>query len=153
MWARKESRSVHKLLPNEREWITNPTCINVAGKSIRGFYIFCGKRLTTNYVVHYEDGAAIAMQKKVWMTTTLFSHWISHFIRCLESKGGILHKRRHVLILDGHNSYVALEVVFKCKEMGLDLLILPSHMSHKLQPLDVDVFAPFKCYFKRYRDA
>ena len=86
------------------------------------------------------------------MTTTLFSHLISHFIRCLESKGGISHEGRHLLIVDGHNLHVTLEVVHKCKGVGLDLLTLSNHTSHKLQPLDVDVFAPFKWYFKRYKD-
>ena len=82
VWARKGSRSVHKVLPNEREWITNLTCVNATGDHIPGFYIFRGKRLRSNYVIHFEDGAAMAMQTKAWMTTTLFSHWISHFIRC-----------------------------------------------------------------------
>jgi hypothetical protein len=38
-------------------------------------------------------------------------------------------------------------------EVGLDLLTLPSHTSHRLQPLDVSVFGPFKKAFKRCRDA
>ena len=95
----------------------------------------------------------MAMQRKAWMTATLFNHWILHFIRCLQSKGGISQGRRHLLILDGHNLHVTLEVVHKCREVGLDLMTLPSHTSHRLQPLDVGVFAPFKRYFKRYRDA
>ena len=129
------------------------TCVNAAGDHIPGFYIFRGKRLRSNYVLHCEDGAAKAIQRKAWMTATLFSHWISHFIRCLQSKGGISQGRRHLLILDGHNSHVTLEVVHKCREVGLDLMTLPSHTSHRLQPLDVGVFAPFKQYFKRYKDA
>ena len=153
MWARKGSRSVHKVLPNEREWITNLTCVNAAGDHIPSFYIFRGKRLRSNYILQCEDGATMAMQTKVWMTATIFFHWISDFIRCLERKGGISHERRHLLILDGHNSHVTLEVVHKCREVGLDLLTLPSHTSHWLQPLDVGVFVPFKRYFKKYRDA
>ena len=94
----------------------------------------------------------MAMQTKAWMTATLFSHWISYFIWSLERKGGISHKRRHLLILDGHNSHVTLEVVHKCREVELNLLTLPSYTSHRLQPLDVGIFAPFKRYFKRYRD-
>ena len=95
----------------------------------------------------------MAMQTKAWMIATLFSHWISHFIQCLERKGGISHEKRHLPILDGHNSHVTLEVVQKCREVGLDLLTLPGHTSHRLQSLDVGVFVPFKRYFKRYRDA
>ena len=63
------------------------------------------------------------------------------------------YERRHLLILNGHNSHVTLEIVHKCREVRLDLLILPNYTSHRLQPLDVGVFAPFKRYFKRYRDA
>jgi hypothetical protein len=44
---------------------------------------------------------------------------------------------------------VTMEVVYKAMAVGLDLLTLPSHTSHHLQPLDVSVFGPFK----RYRDA
>ena len=38
-------------------------------------------------------------------------------------------------------------------EVGLDVLTPPFHTSHRLQPLDVGVFAPYKQAFKRYRDA
>ena len=153
VWAKKGTRSVHNLMPNEREWLTNLTCINAAGECILGFYIFRGKRIRENYLAHCEDGVVMAMQEQAWMTTTLFSHWISHFIRSLSNKGGISQERRHLLIVDGHNSHVTLEVVYKCKHVGLDLLTRPSHTSHRLQPLDVSVFGPFKRYFKRYRDA
>ena len=40
VWARKGSRFVHKVLPNERKRITNLTCINAAGDHIPDFYIF-----------------------------------------------------------------------------------------------------------------
>jgi hypothetical protein len=59
---------------------------------------------------------------------------------------------RHLLIVDGHNSHVTLEVVHKAMDIGLDLLTLPSHTSHRLQLLDVSVFGPFKRAFKRCRD-
>jgi hypothetical protein len=36
------------------------------------------------------------------------------------------------------------------KGAGLDLVSLPSHTSHALQPLDVSVFKPFKTYLREY---
>jgi hypothetical protein len=91
------------------------------------------------------------------MTGQLFSSWISHFVKSLKTQGGILPTNRHFLILDGHGSHVTLEVVYKAMQIGLDLLTLPSHTSHRLQPLDVSVFRPFKCAcrarFRGYRDA
>jgi hypothetical protein len=43
--------------------------------------------------------------------------------------------------------------VCKAVATGLDILTLPSHTSHGLQPLDVAMFHPFKCNFRKYRDA
>jgi hypothetical protein len=99
-----------------------------------------------------EAGATMSMQPLVWMTGYLFSAWISHFIECLQSRGGICKKNMHFLILDGHSSHVTLDVVQEARALGLDLLTLPSHTSHVLKPLDVSVFKPFKTFFKEYRD-
>ena len=56
------------------------------------------------------------------------------------------------IILDGHKSHLTLEVIQKAKEHGVDMLSLPSHTSHVLQPLDVACFKPFKTAFRAYRD-
>jgi hypothetical protein len=106
-----------------------------------------------NYIAQCEPGATMAMQAKAWMIGFLFSSSIAHFMKALESRGGISPTNRHLLILDGHNSHVTLDVVYKAKQNGLDLLTLPSHTSHCLQPLDYSVFRPFKCAFRGYRDA
>ena len=95
----------------------------------------------------------MAMQPEAWMTHFLFSNWITHFVNYLSTRGGISRERRHLLVVDGHNSHVTLNVVMKAMDVGLDLLTLPSHTTHRLQPLDVSIFAPFKKYFRRYRDA
>ena len=49
-----------------------------------------------------------------------------------------------LLIIDGHGSYITANVIAHCMEHAIDLLILPPHTSHMLQPLDVSVFAPLK---------
>lgn len=56
------------------------------------------------------------------------------------------------MILDGHSSHATLQVIQEARSVGLDILQLPSHTSHALQPLDVAVFKPFKQYFREYRD-
>jgi hypothetical protein len=153
VWALRGSRIVHSLIPNEREWVTVLSCINASGQSIPRSYIFRGKRVMHNYIELCEDGATMAMQLEGWMTATLISHWISHFIQSLHKRGGISPGSRHLLIVDGHNSHVTMEVVHKAIEVGLDLLTLPLHTNHRLQPLDVSVFGPFKRAFKKYMDA
>ena len=95
----------------------------------------------------------MGMQPNAWMTKWLFESWISHFITCLRKGPGIDLTNRHLLILDGHNSHVTLEVVKTAMESGVDIISLPSHTSHALQPLDVACFRSFKCAFRKQRDA
>jgi hypothetical protein len=78
------------------------------------------------------------------MTAYLFSAWISHFIESVRRVDEISPSSHHLLVLDGHNSHITLDVVHEAKRAGLDLITLPSHTSHALQPLDVCIFKPFK---------
>jgi len=151
--ARRGARNINSVVPDSREWISVLVCINAAGIAIPSFYIFRGKHFGKNYVLNCERGATMAMQEKAWMTSYLFSTWLSHFIKNVNKlAGGISPQRRHLLILDGHSSHVTVEVVNQAKREGLDVVTLPSHTSHALQPLDCSVFKPFKDHFRTYRD-
>jgi hypothetical protein len=46
--------------------------------------------------------------------------------------------------MDGHGSHITANVIAHRMEHAIDLLILPPHTSHVLQPLDVSVFSPLK---------
>jgi hypothetical protein len=92
------------------------------------------------------------MQPRAWMTAYLFSAWISHFVAAIQRTSGISPTQCYLLILDGHNSHITLEVARAAKSVGLDLISLPLHTSHALQPLDVSIFKPFKQFFREYRD-
>lgn len=70
----------------------------------------------------------------------------------MEPLGGVSEHRRHLLILDGHVSHVSIDTVQEARHQGIDLITLPSHTSHAMQPLDVSLFKPFKVAFKAYRD-
>jgi hypothetical protein len=150
--ARRGSRSVHSIIPDQRKWLSCFVCINAGGLAIPGFYIFRGKRFRRNYIEKCETGSTMAMQVKAWMTKFLFSTWISHFLESVSRMDSILPTSRHLLILDGHTSHVTVEVVKVVRGVGLDLVSLPSHTSHTLQPLDVAVFKLFKTYFREYRN-
>lgn len=46
--------------------------------------------------------------------------------------------------MDGYGSHITANVIAYCMEHAIDLVILPPHTSHVLQPLNVSVFAPLK---------
>ena len=150
--ARKGVRSVHAQILNEREWLSVFTSINATGSYILHFFIFKGKRRLKYYIHLCRVGTTMAMQDKGYMTSYLFSRWMDHFIEQLHDIQLLSPSNRHLIILDGHKSHLTLEVIQKAKEHVVDMLSLPSHTSHALQPLDVICFKPFKTTFRAYRD-
>ncbi|KAI5071644.1 hypothetical protein GOP47_0013895 [Adiantum capillus-veneris] len=148
--AKKGVKSVYAITCDSREWMTVLCCVNAAGQSIPTYYIFKGSRITSNHIQDCEEGAAMAMQKKVWITRELFKAWLQHFDNAITKSIG--KDIRHLLILDGHGNHVSLEVVEQAQAAGIDIMTLPAHTSHKLQPLDVSVFKSLKVQFRKKRD-
>ena len=131
--AKCGTRSVHSIEPNQREHLSVLSCVNADGRSIPNFYILKGSYFLEDYIARCERGAIMGMQQNAWMTRWLFESWISHFLENLKNGPGIDHSNCHLLILDGHNSHVTLEVVKISMESGLDIMSLPSHTSYALQ--------------------
>jgi hypothetical protein len=61
---------------------------------------------------------------------------------------GISLTNKHLLILNGHGYHVTLEAIEQAQAFGLDMITLPSHTIHALQPLNVACFKSFKTNFK-----
>ena len=152
VFAQRGSKSVHTIIPNSKEHLTVLLCVNAIGDHVPNFYIFKRKRKSRNYIIRCEPEAVFAMQQNGWMIAFLFLTWISRFLSIIGERYGISEENRHLLVLDGHGSHVTLEVVQKAKSAGLDIITLPSHTSHRLQPLDVSIFKPFKVAFRACRD-
>jgi hypothetical protein len=92
----------------------------------------------------------MAMQSKAWMTNFLFKEFLSFFKRSIP--GGISLINQHLLILDGHESHVTLIAIEQAQTFALYMIILPNHIIHALQPLDVVCFKMFKIVFRKDRD-
>lgn len=52
--------------------------------------------------------------------------------------------QRVVLLIDSHCSHTSVPLLREARDNKVELVPLPSHTSHCLQPLDVSVFASFK---------
>jgi hypothetical protein len=58
-----------------------------------------------------------------------------------------------LLIMDGHKTRLSYEAAVLLDMFNIELLILPAHSSHLLQPVDVAVASPVKTEFKKKMDA
>ena len=114
-------------------------CVSGAGVLLPPFIVYKGKYLLPDNTQGGPIGTRYTVSENGWMTAHTFIDWFSNvFIPSLPEERPIL------LILDGHTSHVSLEVRKLAIEHKIELLKLPSHLTHLLQPLDISVIKPMK---------
>ncbi len=148
--AKRVTNTIYDVIPKFWEWLTVNYVVNAIGDILLWFYIFKGEQLRDDHIQLCKPGTYMAMQKKAWMTSFLFKKILSFSKRFVP--GGTSLMSRHLLILDGHNSHVTLEAIEQAHEFGLNMVTLPAHTSHALQPFDVSCFKPFKTTFRKEKD-
>ncbi|RAL64748.1 hypothetical protein DID88_001779 [Monilinia fructigena] len=119
--------------------------LNETGKALSPMVIF--KAQNTNSAWIPKD------TPQSWQFSTSTNGWTSnsHGLEWLkrvfepESKK-VSGDRPRLLIMDGHSSHITGSFIAFCIEKDIDLLILPPHCSHLLQPLDIAVYGPMKRY-------
>ncbi|XP_031359418.1 uncharacterized protein LOC116182980 [Photinus pyralis] len=80
-----------------------------------------------------------------WINEELFGTWFDHFLKIVRPE---VRPEPVLLILDGHTSHTKnLSVIMKARENNVIVLSLPSHTTHKLQPLDVAVFKSINSFY------
>ncbi|ESN90941.1 hypothetical protein HELRODRAFT_145916, partial [Helobdella robusta] len=84
-----------------------------------------------------------------WMVESTFKKWFEHF--CTYAKPS--KAAPALLIMDNHESHLSIDFIDMASKNGVILLTIPPHTSHKLQPLDVSVYGPFKRHFNREIDS
>jgi len=96
-------------------------------------------------------GTLFKCQDNGWMTVELFSEWMAHFIQF--AKPDKDPNKKILLILDGHVSHTQnLTALQMAREAGIIMLSLPSHTTHRMQPLDIAFFRPLSSYYGQEAD-
>lgn len=122
---------------------------SVAGLRIRcplRFYLAKRRRVIhpNNFLEGAPEGSLGAANKSGWINSDIFVSVLKHI-----QKHTLCTKDNPILLLcDNHESHVSLEAINYAKENGIIYLSFPPHTSHRLQPLDVGVFAAFKSKLK-----
>ena len=81
-----------------------------------------------------------------WSNDTLTFKWMTHVFEPVTATDNAAWR---LLIVDGQSSHVKAPFIAFCISHLIDLMILPSHLLHKTQPLDVGIFGPLKHHLTR----
>ena len=128
--------------------VTMCCCISAEGNSLPPAYIFPRVNFKDHMLIGAPADSLGLACKSGWMNNDQFSKVLLHFMKRMH----ISSHNQALLLLDNHTSHISIEAIDMAKENGLILLTLPPHCSHKLQPLDVSVYAAFKKYYKSVCD-
>lgn len=118
--------------------------ITADGESLPPAYVFPRVKCKEHFTIGGPDGSLGLANPSGWISATTFFEVIKHVQKATQSSS-----TNPVLVLfDNHESHCTLETVMFGRENGMVFLTFPPHCSHRLQPLDVGVFGPFKARCK-----
>lgn len=146
----KGSRQVGALTSGERGTnVTLTTAVSASGVCIPPMFLFPRKNYKDYFIRGGPPDSIGTANSSGWMTEDSFLKFMKHFIKHVKPT-----KQSPVLLLlDNHSSHLAISVLNLAKDNGVVLLSFPPHCSHRLQPLDVGVYGPFKKYLSSAQDA
>lgn len=132
------------------ELVTMCAGVSVTGNIIPPFYIFPRRKFKETFMLKGAfPGSSGEAHSSGWMTQEKFLPYLIHFSKYAKPT----QQNRVLLILDNHDSHISVESIEFAKQNCIVLLTIPPHCSHRLQPLDVSIFGPFRGYYNRAIDS
>jgi len=143
--AKKRKRQITATISAERgSTVTCIMCVNASGMYVPPILIFPRKCDHSLLMKGAPPGAIHACHPSGWIQIDLFTKWFQHFINYVKPSAS----SPVLLILDGHASHTRnIEFIDLARANNVQLLSLPPHLTHKIQPLDRTFMGPFKKYF------
>jgi hypothetical protein len=136
-------RTHWKVVPGRQEWVSVIECISANKRVLPPLVIFKATTIDSTWSTnpHVSDWRFSASAKG-WTSNIHGLQWLQQVFE--PETREIANGRPRLLIADGHDSHISANFIAHCMQHNIDLLILPPHCSHILQPLDVAVFGPLK---------
>ena len=117
------------------EHVTLQLAISAAGKVIAPLVIFSKNLPRNDYTDGIPDDWSFAASDLGYITNELFQSW---FTECFIKQCG---KARPVLVvMDNHVTHLNKSIIDVAQQEHIELLCLPAHSTHLLQPLDVGYY-------------
>ena len=115
--ACKNEKQVGKITSGERgTLVTMLGAVNAAGNSTPPFIVFPRVHFKETVLHAAPPGSVGAAHQTGWMTTENFTAFMRHFIKCTKCSNG----HPVLLILDNHNTHIAIETIALAKNDGVD---------------------------------
>ena len=147
--ARKGQKQVGKVTSGEKGKTVTIICgMSASGRCLAPFIIYPRKKMNEHLLVGCPPGTVGVVTDSGWTDSKDFVQWLNNFIDAVKPTPA----KKVVLFVDGHISHKSLEAVELARANGVELISLPPHTTHRLQPLDKCFFGPLKEYYRQACD-
>ena len=144
----KHIRTFQQVSPEQGETSTILSFVSAGGKVCPPLVIHKGQRVQETWRMKAPGDILLSATTKGYIAKSRFHQYGVHFIKFLKHEG--LANRKNLLIVDGHKSHLYnLPFYEAMRANGIEVLTIPPHTSHVLQPLDSIPFAQLKKTGKR----
>jgi hypothetical protein len=137
-----------------REWVTILACICMDGTYLPPSVIY--QALSGNiqdtwlqdfkpdeHTVHFSSSPS------GWTSQEHGFEWLTGIFDRYTKQKARNGRDYRLLIVDGHSSHLNMKFLDWCDRHKILVCILPPHSTHRLQPLDVSLFAPLSTYYSQ----
>lgn len=143
--APKSQKQVGQIVSSERgELVTFGAIISASGNTIPPLFVFPRVHYKDHFLEGAPEGSIGAANRSGWINSEIFISVLTHI-----KKHTLCSKDNPILLLcDNHESHISLQAITYARDNGIIVVTFPPHTSHRLQPLDIAVFGPFKAKLK-----
>ncbi|XP_055622889.1 uncharacterized protein LOC129766387 [Toxorhynchites rutilus septentrionalis] len=120
--------------------VTLVQAVSATGMRAPSYFVFPRARFKEWFLNGGPSGSTGGANPSGWINAELFLEFLKNFqkfTRCDRDYPVLV-------LLDNHESHRSLAALQFCRDNGIHAVSFPPHCSHRLQPLDVSVFGPFK---------
>jgi len=123
--------------------VTIAVCMNATVTYVPPLLVFPRINVNAELLDNTPPGSVAACHKAGWTQKDSFTQKFKYFVRFVKPSK----KDPNILTLDGHSSHSRdVEVIDCAWEDGVQIVCLPPHSTHKLQPLGFSFIQPLKTY-------
>ena len=144
----KKIRTFQQVSMEQGEMSTILSFVNAAGQVCPPMVIHKSQWVQETWRMKALGDMQLAATDRGYITKSRFHHYGVSFIKYLKQEGLANHK--NLLIVDGHKSHLYnLPFYEVMRENNVEVLTIPPHTSHVLQPLDSIPFTQFKKHWEK----
>lgn len=141
--APKGKKQIGGMTSGERRInVTMIAAVSASGNSVPPLFVSPHVNFKPFMLNGAPPGSVGAANPSGWYNETIFMQFLQLFIQHVHPSA----EKPVLILLDNHKNHISLSVIDLAKSSDVVLLTFHPHTSHRVQPLDREVFGPFKTY-------